>query len=123
LLQANLLSNSPSTIHVPNSVIESIGQRSESQSTERLCNLEEGRIRVYIPYGEPKYSYFFDLKFDQKNLQQKADSVLKNVLERLKMPYDLKKYRSRSGSRSRMVDPTQYSFLVRVTQGNYSIDT
>jgi hypothetical protein len=33
-----------------------------------LCDLANGRCRLFLPYGTPKYSTFLDLKFNKDNI-------------------------------------------------------
>ena len=97
-----------------------------------LC---QNRIRLYIPFGNPTYSYFYMMKLDDEIT---ADEVLRHVLNHMKVQYSLVKkthiasYFDETSSLSSsispeedyqlIVDPAQFSIALKISPSSYKTE-
>ena len=57
-------------------------------SPQIRTDLQQNRIRIYIPFGKPTYNYFYMLRLDEEIT---ADQALRHVLDHMKVQYSLVK--------------------------------
>lgn len=62
-----IFSHTARTVAFPNSSGSSTRLDFEPVKT-LLCDLANGKCRLFIPFGTPKYSTFIDVKFNTKNI-------------------------------------------------------
>ena len=99
-------------------------------SPQTRTDLSQNRIRLYIPFGEPAYSYFYMMRLED---EVTADEVLQYALSHMRVHYSVVKQRldytyfDETSSLSSnfdesclpMVDPNQFTLALKISPSSH----